>query len=100
MLHDTEKADAAQARFNQTFSKKDTPDDIPELAIPGVPLRLSDLVLDHQILPSRKEYQRLIQQGAVSIHDAPVEDIHLLWTPVNGAVLRIGKRRFYKIIVI
>lgn len=100
MLHDTEKADAAQARFNQIFSKKDIPDDIPELAIPGAPLRLSDLVMDHQILPSRKEYQRLIQQGAVSIQDAPVQDIHLLWAPVNGAVLRIGKRRFYKIIVI
>jgi len=100
MLHDADKADAAQARFNQIFSKKDIPDDIPELAVAADDVRLSDLVMAKALLPSRKEYQRLVQQGAVSINDVPVQDMHFQWVPENGAVLRIGKRRFYKIKII
>ncbi len=99
MLHDSEKASAAQARFNQIFSKKDMPDDIPELSVGKDEIRLSDLVMGQNLLPSRKEYQRLVQQGAVSINDVPVTDIQFQWQPENAAVLRIGKRRFYKIVV-
>lgn len=97
VLHDAEKANSAQSRFNQIFSKKDIPDDIPELAVSAESVRLSDLIMAQSILPSRKEYQRLVQQAAVSINDVPIEDIHFQWIPENGAVLRIGKRRFYKI---
>jgi tyrosyl-tRNA synthetase len=97
MLHDAEKASAAQARFNQIFSKKDIPDDIPELAVVADTVRLSDLIMAQAILPSRKEYQRLVQQGAVSINELPIADMHYQWMPESGDVLRIGKRRFYKI---
>jgi tyrosyl-tRNA synthetase len=99
MLHDAEQAAAAQERFNQIFSKKDMPDDIPELSVGKDEIRLSDLVMGQNMLPSRKEYQRLVQQGAVSINDVPVTDIQFQWQPENAAVLRIGKRRFYKIVV-
>jgi tyrosyl-tRNA synthetase len=99
MLHNSEKADAAQARFNQIFSKKDIPDDIPELVTTSEETRLSDLIMSHNILPSRKEYQRLIQQGAISINESPLSDMQFQWIPESGDVIRIGKRRFYKITI-
>lgn len=96
MLHDADQANAAQTRFNHIFSKRDIPEEMPELPLPSGVTRLADVVMGHQLLPSRKEYQRLVQQGAVSIQDTVIEDPQFQWTPQSGDVLRIGKRRFYK----
>lgn len=99
MLHDGEKADAAQARFNQIFAKKELPEDIPSLVLLAIETKLSDLVLVKEILPSRKEFQRLVQQGAVSLNEQVLTDMHYAWVPRTGDVLRIGKRRFYRVTV-
>jgi tyrosyl-tRNA synthetase len=92
------KEDAVQAydHFQTLFKKKDVPDDIPEINI-QTQTTIASLVMDSQLLPSKKELFRLISQGAVSLSDTKVTDGNALITE-NESILKIGKRRLYKII--
>ena len=92
------KEDAVQAydHFQTLFKKKDVPDDIPEINI-QTQTTIASLVMDSQLLPSKKELFRLISQGAVSLGDTKVTDGNTVITE-NESILKIGKRRLYKII--
>ena len=92
------KEDAVQAydHFQTLFKKKDVPEDIPEINI-HTQTSIASLVMDSQLLPSKKELFRLISQGAVSLSDTKVTDGNTVITE-NESILKIGKRRLYKII--
>ena len=47
------------------------------------------------LAPSKKEARRLIEQGAVSHEGTRISDEH--W-PVKKGILKVGKRRFLRII--
>ena len=95
-----EKARQAAEEFNRIFKKKELPDEmlIIELKAPDVPLL--DLLVDNGILPSRGEAKRLVRQGGISIDGQKIEDIGLTiaLAQEDTAVLKIGKRKFYKLI--
>jgi tyrosyl-tRNA synthetase len=46
---------------------------------------------------STSQARRLIEQGAVSLDDARVEDLDLAGDELEGRVLRVGKRRFRRL---
>ena len=95
-----EKARQAAEEFDRIFKKKELPDEmlIIELKAPDVPLL--DLLVDNGILPSRGEAKRLVRQGGISIDGQKIEDIGLTiaLAQEDTAVLKIGKRKFYKLI--
>jgi tyrosyl-tRNA synthetase len=94
------KARQAAAEFDRIFKQKELPDkmQIIELEAPDVPLL--DLLVDNGILPSRGEAKRLVRQGGISIDGQKIEDIGLTiaLAQEDTAVLKIGKRNFYKLI--
>ena len=47
---------------------------------------------------SKSEARRLIRQGAVSIDGVKITDIRAEVDVRDGMILRIGKRRFYRIV--
>ncbi len=47
---------------------------------------------------SRGEARRLVKQGAVKIDDVRQDDAEGLVTPRDGAVLKVGKRRFARLV--
>ena len=47
---------------------------------------------------SNGEAKRIIKQGGVKIGDKKVEDIHLEIFPNKNTILKVGKRKFLKII--
>jgi tyrosyl-tRNA synthetase len=95
-----EKARQAAEEFDRIFKKKELPDEmlIIELEAPDVPLL--DLLVDNGILPSRGEAKRLVRQGGISIDGQKIEDIGftIALAQEDTAVLKIGKRKFYKLI--
>ena len=95
-----EKARQAAEEFDRIFKKKELPDEmlIIELKAPDVPLL--DLLVDNGILPSRGEAKRLVRQGGISIDGQKIEDIGLTiaLAQEDTAILKIGKRKFYKLI--
>jgi len=48
---------------------------------------------------SNGEARRLIQQGAVRIHDNKITDPQARIAPVNGMIVKSGKRGFAKLCV-
>jgi len=93
-LYDADKAQAAGDHFAQVIQRKELPDKITEFKIAGRELR--DVLVDSRVCKSKGEATRLISQGAIEINNDKVD------TPTAivaaGTVIKIGKRRFIKII--
>jgi tyrosyl-tRNA synthetase len=99
-LHSPDEALRAEGAFDRVFVQRGAPEQIEELAVEATDgvVHLPGLMADAFGM-SRSEARRLIDQGGVSLdeqaltadeHDLPVERL-------DGAVLRVGKRRFRRL---
>lgn len=96
IYHGVEKANNSASDFERTFSKKEIPDDIKEVSISKGKL-LSDILGEEELVKSKSEFKRLIEEGAISIQGGEViKDIY--YKVENDGVFKIGKRRFIKIV--
>jgi tyrosyl-tRNA synthetase len=97
--HSAEAAARADEAFMGVFSRRDqTPDDMPDVVIDATPISLLDLIDRAGLAPSRTEARRLIKQGAVSIDGEKATDVDGTVSPADGAVLKVGKRRFARVV--
>lgn len=96
--HGEDKAVIAEAAFTNTFKHGEVPHDAPE-AMVAVGEKLLDVLLREKIVPSKTEFRRLVKEGAISI----VETSEKIDTPdylISKSInVRVGKRRFIKLIV-
>jgi tyrosyl-tRNA synthetase len=97
--HGQEAGAAAVAEFDRIFSERQVPTDMPEIAVSAEPIGIVDLIAKAGFAASNSEARRLLAQGAVTIDDVKVSDLNAKVTPKNGAVLKVGKRRFGKLSV-
>ena len=97
-FHDAQAADAAEAAFDKQFIQKEVPDDIPEYRLTGDPRLLVQVLKDAGLVASNGEGRRLIAQRAVKWDGETVTDTDLLVHPGDVGVLKVGKRRFLKLI--
>ena len=97
LYYDIETANAAEAHFNNLVVKKGIPDDMPDFVLEGEKL-LVDLIAESGILNSKSEARRMITQGAVRLDGALVDDINAMVYSGGEQVLKVGKRRFLRII--
>jgi tyrosyl-tRNA synthetase len=96
-FHGKAAADEARRHFDSVIRKKEVPGEIPEHRIAKGRVLLSQILLDGKLAPSRTEARRLIDQGAVSLDgERASEDLEL---EISGSVvLKVGKRRFLKVV--
>jgi len=97
IYHDSKSASKAEKDFDSLFIKKDIPDNIPEIKIDS-DRKLLEIMLSNNMVSSNSEAKRMIKQGAVKLNDGKVEDIHLEISPNKNTILKVGKRKFLKII--
>ena len=102
LYYDEAAADQAEAHFKQVFRSRDVPDDMPDVLVEGGALedgslRITALVNLAGFASSNRESRQLVEQGAVSIDGERVSDPSTQITPREGAVLKVGKRRFARI---
>lgn len=93
--YDKDTAESEQAWFEEVFSKKKVPDDIPSILVEEN-IDIIDLVSVSNPSLSRSDIRRLVIQGAVSINETKVtlnDAIELK----DGMILRVGKRGLFKI---
>jgi tyrosyl-tRNA synthetase len=94
---DTAAADAETA-FDQVFRHGGTPEDIEEVTIPpGDPVHLPSLIREVFDV-SGGEARRLLDQGAVRLDGEPIEGQEASRSELVGKVLKVGKRRFARLI--
>ncbi|MFO7711959.1 MAG: tyrosine--tRNA ligase [Dehalococcoidia bacterium] len=107
-FHDKKEADEAEERFAQTFQKRQLPEETHTIELSnvsgtsprtgltvGAQWSMIDLMVENDLAKSRSEAARLLAQGAVEINGRRVTDS--LVTLTDGAVIRVGKRRFLKV---
>ena len=96
-FYSEDRARDAYNHFQTLFKKKEVPDDIPEIQI-GSAISIANLVVEHQLLSSKKELYRLVNQGAVSVNNNKITDMHETLKE-SSSILKIGKHKLYKIIL-
>jgi tyrosyl-tRNA synthetase len=90
-------AQVAAAEFEKVFAKGQLPDEIPEVEIPRAAVSMKQLLLSCKLVESGGEAKRMVNQAAVSIDGAKVDDVSVQIMPREGMVVRVGKRRFARL---
>ncbi len=98
IYYDKEKADRAKEDFISTFQKGDVPSGIKSVEVLSDSL-LVDALLNGGVVSSKTEFRRLINSGAISYvgNGKRENNEHLIIK--NDLTVKIGKRRFLKIII-
>ncbi|MBM4116238.1 tyrosine--tRNA ligase [bacterium] len=92
----------AEEAFDRLFVTKDVPSDIPEGRFAaGRPIWLVRLLTEQGLAKSASDARRLIAQGAVSVDGLVVSDPErsLELAAGDSAVVKVGKRRYFRILV-
>jgi tyrosyl-tRNA synthetase len=97
LYHSENLAKKAEENFDKIFIKKDIPEDIPEVKLDKDTLIVDVLTL-YELVTSKSEARRLIDQGAVKINDQKCIDRDQIIKKDESIVIKVGKRRFLKII--
>lgn len=92
-----EAADQAAARFERVHQKRELPDDMPVYTLTE-PENVVDVIAAAELARSKSQARRLVQQGAVRLDGEKIEDITTELRVDGEAVLRIGKRRFLRLV--
>ncbi|WP_300980218.1 tyrosine--tRNA ligase [Mesotoga sp.] len=95
---DRETAESSKEEFINIFRNKELPEEMPEIKLVEDSISIVDLLVSRAKIQSRSEARRLIDQGGVRINDQVLEDIHSVLEISDGDVLRIGKKRFYRLV--
>ncbi len=102
--YDNEAAEKAAEEFDRVFKEHKIPDDIPQIKLlsnesQNHKIWIVKLLVDHGFASTNGEARRLISQGGVSIDNEkytdPAQEINLQ----DDMVLKVGKRRFAKIVI-
>ncbi len=97
--HGAAAGEEALAEFDRVFSQRNVPTDMPEVQVSAGTVGILDLIASAGFAKSNSEARRLVKQNAVSIDGEKIADIDARVEPADGQVLKVGKRRFGKIVV-
>ncbi len=98
-FHDDVAALAAEENFEKIFKKGGVPDDVPEMRhAAAAPVSLPQLLVDAGLVGSTSEARRMIKQSAVSLAGEKVIDVDAMVEPKGELLIKVGKRRFSRII--
>ena len=97
LFYDDNVAEKAENYFNTIVVGKGVPDDIPEYSIKSEDLVIN-VIFNAGILKSKGEARRMVKQGAVKIDGKSITDINTVIKPLKKQILKVGKRRFLKVI--
>ena len=105
MVHGKEEADKAEQAAKALFSGEGNDENMPTTELENVPeegLPLLDAMVTAQLITSKGEGRRLIEQGGVSVNGEKVTDVYFLLTKEmlkEGAKIKKGKKVFHKIVL-
>jgi tyrosyl-tRNA synthetase len=100
MFHGEAAADQARDDFERQFQQRGLPSEIPTVAMQKAlggkadeqgQVGILDLLVNTGLAPNRKQAQRLVEQGGVSIDGERVTDREARVNPVEGMLLKVGR---------
>lgn len=99
-FHDAEAALGAERNFEKVFAQHQLPEDIPEFSMSagGEPIWLPRLLQEAGLVKSTSDGRRMIKQNAVSLDGEKVDDVNMNVAKSGNLLVKVGKRRFCRII--
>lgn len=98
IYHSAQAAQEAEQHFITIFTKKELPDNIPEIKLSGTGMNIADIMIEINACVSKGEARRLIQGGGVKYNGTKIDDFMFTLTIEGDSILQVGKRGFYKLI--
>ncbi len=98
LYHGEEEAEKAKEEWEKVFSKKELPSEIEEIRIEAKSLSALDIIVSANLVTSKSEGRRLIEQGGLEIDGEKISDVNQILEIKNGMIIKAGKRRFAKIV--
>lgn len=98
IYHGEKKAEEAQENFINTFQKKEIPTEMEEIVANSGEL-LVDVLTQNKVLSSKGEWRRLVEGKAIHnlAENENIEDSN--FKVLKNLTLKIGKKRFIKILI-
>jgi len=97
LYHGDEAGKNAEAEFVRVHQEKQVPEKMDEIRV-SVGAVLGDVLVENKIVNSKNEWRRLIQQNGVHSTDGEVVITDDKFSVTQDTTIRIGKRKFVKII--
>ncbi|MCL4437433.1 tyrosine--tRNA ligase [Patescibacteria group bacterium] len=96
--HGEKSANQARENFAKTFSRKETPEEMPEIKLAGKEIAASDLIIFLKMAQSKNEARRLVEQGGLKIEGKIINGATDILNFSGGETVKVGKYHFFKII--
>ena len=103
-FHNADAAQEAQEAFIRQFSERKLPTEIPDYHLAAAK-NIVELIVDAKLAPSNNKARELIKQNGVSLfltgasgEAERITDADFVVEPRNGAILKVGKRQYIRII--
>ncbi len=97
IYHGEKNAKEAGEEFNKVFRKHKLPGKMPVATLKIGSCDVIDLLFKLNLVKSKSEARRLINENAVKINSEIVKDPKIKINVASGLVVQIGKKRFVKI---
>jgi tyrosyl-tRNA synthetase len=102
-FHGKEAANEAARKFQERYSERKVPTDLPDNYIGSAPgkERLWRIIVQLELAPSRSAAERLMKEGAIELDDVVVKDptFEIDVSAPKTHVLRAGKKQLRKIVI-
>ncbi len=100
LYHDEPSARRAEEEFDKIFVAKEIPEDVEDFTIHTGNGKISiiELLTTTKMASSNSNARRLVQQGGVTIDGKKISDVNFVLVLDREVILKVGKRRFLKII--
>lgn len=102
-FHGVDAGRKAAENFQRVFRERQAPEEAPVVKVPAGPAKkLTALLVELKLVPSKSEAERLIKQGGMEIDETRVDDPRRdidLSRPGQQFLLRAGKKKFVRLIV-
>jgi len=96
IYHSEREAKKAEENFDNTFSKREIPEDVLEISTEKE-TKLSDILLSEKVVESKNEWRRLVEQGGVTSMKSGEKIKDSNYVVSGSGAYKIGKKRFIKI---
>jgi tyrosyl-tRNA synthetase len=99
LYYGADAAEQAEAHFDRVIKNKMAPEEIDEFVLPkDSDTLLLDVLFEAGLVKSKGEARRLMQQSAVSINEDRMTDPTCAVPAGEEVIVKVGKRRFVKIV--
>lgn len=100
IIHSEEEARKAQEAAEALFGSGNNLDNAPsiELSENDIGRELLDILLEKNIIKTKSEGRRLIEQNAMSLNENKIQNVKFIVDDKTEGLLKMGKKKFYNIV--